>query len=154
MRIVLLDLEGTVMDTWFKPDAIPEHLERIAAFLRPDDKLGLMSWAVWDDADRQKFQERFQLGIEEAIKHSFQQDLIFTMMDFSDIILKRRMKWVSKEDMFDLFGKEECLLQLLRLGHFPDNSEVILIDDVVDHDMTFTKGNRSVRFINVGVHEW
>ena len=50
--------------------------------------------------------------------------------------------------MFDLYSKEECLLSFLRMGVW-ENRKVILIDDVVDHDLKFTLNNGSVRFINV-----
>jgi hypothetical protein len=156
MRIVLLDLEATVIDDWSSRNAMPENLEKIRSFLQPEDKLGLMSWAIWDAEDKSTFQGDLQLLLEDAVEHAFTQEFIFSMSDFSDIILKHCRKWVSKDDMFDLFGKEECLLKLVRLGWFPENCEVILIDDVVDHNLTFTKGSRSVRFINVEVfrHLW
>lgn len=154
MAIVLLDLEQTVIDDWEQRNALTCNIERIAKFLQPDDQLGLMSWAIWDGEDKHKFQTELQLSLEEALKKPFTQEFIFSMMDFSDIILKRKHKWVSKEDMFDLFGKEECLLQLLRLRHFAPGAEIFLIDDCVSHGLTFRLDGQRVEFINVDAKVW
>ena len=148
MAIVLLDLEETVIDSWEKRNALPANLEKIKHFLNDNDKLGLMSWAVWDAKDKEDFQKNLQLGLEQALEHPFTQELIFSMHDFSDVILKKKRKWVSRDDMFDLFGKEECLLQMLRLEQFTAPN-IYLIDDCVDHKMTFLRNNQSVTFLNI-----
>lgn len=150
MRIVLLDLEQTVIDDWEHMNALPENITKIRwAIRRTDCKLGLMSWAVWNEVDKETFKFRLQGPLEEMLGMKFSEELIFSMHDFSDIILKRKHKWVTRDDMFDLYGKEECLLQLLRLEHFGPNARITLIDDVVDHNLEFAKGKSKVRFINV-----
>ena len=148
MAIVLLDLEETVIDSWEKRNALPENLDKIRRFLKSNDRLGLMSWAVWDTKDKNDFQQNLQLGIEQALEHSFEKELIFSMHDFSDVILKKKRKWVSRDDMFDLFGKEECLLQMLRLEQFND-WDIYLIDDCVDHNLTFSRNHQCIRFLNI-----
>lgn len=150
MKIVLLDLEQTAVDDWEHMNLLPDNLEKIRwAIQHTGCKLGLMSWAVWNEVDKETFKKRLQGPLEEVLGMKFSEEFIFSMHDFSDIILKQRRKWLSRDDMFDLFGKEECLLQLLRLEHFGKNARVTLIDDVVDHNMEFIKGNAKVRFINV-----
>ncbi len=96
-----------------------------------------------------KFQERIQATLEQSLRLTFAQDLLFSMKSISEIILQKRNKLISMDDMFDMFGKQECLLALLRCDFFPEGTEIILIDDVVEHQMTFTKDRRTIRFINV-----
>ena len=153
MRIVLLDLEQTVIDDWEHMNLLLENIEKIrCAIQNTRCRLGVMSWAVWNEADKVTFKQRLRGSLEELLKMDFSEELIFSVHDFSDILLKRKHKWLRRDDMFDLglaVGKEECLLQLLRLEHFGKAAKVFLIDDAVDHNLQFTRGNSKVRFINV-----
>lgn len=147
--IVFLDLEQTVIDNWSNANFLSENIEIIKAGLRDGDRLGLMSWAVWDGTDKERFNQVIRVDLEIALGTVFEDELILSMTDISDIILKNRKKWISREDMFDLFSKEECLLSLLRMKWFPRGEIVVLIDDAVDHTLQFTLNDTNVMFINI-----
>ena len=60
--LVLLDLEETVVDDWQSRNFLFHKMERVKRFLEQFKPftLGLMSWAVYDDADLRVFHDELE----------------------------------------------------------------------------------------------
>lgn len=177
-RIVLLDLEECLIDDWFSRNVLHYNIEKIkqSGILMPDQsmgvhdvKVGLMSWAVANTADVADFNANLREPIEEALGVKFHQAWPISMQDYADKVFEARLMRVSTEDMYDVFRKEEVLLTLARKSDHFEGREVVLIDDAVDHNLTFTVHMRHkhgsatqtpvgtvVRFINIDqpVNTW
>lgn len=170
-RIVLLDLEECLIESWFDRNTLHYNIEKIkeSGVLEPDQSMGvhrvtvgLMSWAVANIADVADFNANLREPIEGALGFKFDPSLPISMQDYADAIFTARQMQVSKEDMYDVFRKEEVLLTLARKSDHFQGKEIVLIDDAVDHNLTFSvhdrysHGNRIqtpvgtvVRFINI-----
>lgn len=170
-RIVLLDLEECLIDNWFGRCAITFNIEKIkeSGVLTPDQSMGvhhvtmgLMSWAVATTTDVEDFNANLREPLEEMLGVKFDSSLPISMQDYADAVFAARRMRVSTEDMYDVFRKEEVLLTLARKSDLFQGKEIILIDDAVDHNLTFTVHDRyvhskyiqtpvdtMVRFINV-----
>lgn len=177
-RVVLLDLEDTLIDDWLGRNTLQYNIERIkqSGVLMPDQsmgvhdvKVGLMSWAVSNIADAADFNANLREPLEGALDIKFDQALPTSMQDYADRIFEARRMRVSTEDMYDIFRKEEVLLTLARRSNCFQGKEIVLIDDAVDHNLTFTVYARHnhgkvdqtpvgtvVRFINIDqpVNTW
>jgi hypothetical protein len=154
--IVFLDLEETVIDDWENGDLLLENIEKIAVFLngkditwkgQPDNytstatpllnmRLGLMSWAVWDDVDKGKFNKRFRPHLEALLNRKFDDELVWSMNDWCAQLFKHSHLLLSKNDVFDIFGKEQFLFKFCQVHPLFKDNTVFLIDDVVEHQLT------------------
>lgn len=167
---VFLDLEDTVIKEWSSnPTFLIENLRKIDVFLNGRDihfkasnytspatpmqnlKLGLMSWAVWNSDDKEMFNQELRPVLELNLKRKFDEDLIWSMDDWANELLKCSGKKLSREDLFDIFGKPEMLTNLARKHERFRNSTIFLIDDAYEHQMTFrSPANRChVEFQNI-----
>ncbi len=134
MTIVFLDLEETVIDDIDSATILVNRCEQIRKVLnhiRPD-KIGVFSWAIRDESERKAFLNSCTKSrIEDHIGHQFDHDLIWTLESVRDDIFKISGKQLFVDDIFDIFGKEECLNFLFRKHFF--KKDVVLIDDTVSH---------------------
>lgn len=153
MDVILFDLEETLIDSWDQRNLLVENVEKIKeqliGELGSNLRFGIFSWAIWNEDDREDFNQTLRGPLEEALGIKFDPEMIFSMQSIADLILKFRRKKLSIEDVFDLFGKEECLLTLHRFNHF--NCETVaLVDDRVDHGLFFESlRERRMAFINI-----
>lgn len=154
MTIALFDLEETLIESWDDPiilvhnvQKIRNHVKRCIDLGETQLAFGIFSWAIWNEKDKLTFKLTMQDDLEHALGFMFDPNFVFDMEQISDIVLNVRKKKLSKSDMFDLFGKEECLLSMLR-GNFFKGQDVILFDDVVDN-MEIFHPNGSIQFINI-----
>lgn len=134
MTIVFLDLEETVIDDINSATILVERCEQIRKVLDhiQPDKLGILSWAIWNESERKAFLSSCTKDrIEIHLQRQFDHDLIWSMETVRDNIFKISGKQFFVEDFFDLFGKEECLNFLFRKHFF--KADVVLIDDTVSH---------------------
>lgn len=152
MTIFLLDLEETVIDNWEDCNIILPNIEKIKSLginKRCKEKVGIFSWAMWNERDLDRFNDKLREPLEDVLDIKFDSDLVFTMERISEIVLILRKKKMSIEDMFDIFGKEECLLTMFRFGLFGDRT-TFLIDDKVDHLLKFEKADKTaLHFLNI-----
>jgi len=113
--------------------------------------LGLMSWAVWNDDDKKVFNEKLRPAIEEALGMTFADELVWSMDDWSWHINRSTGKRVSRDDLFDMFGKQEVLFVLSRHSHNFNRQKVFLVDDAVEHGLEwFSPENEcSVEILNI-----
>jgi len=153
---VFLDLEETVIQDWSSLEALTANILKIERYLNGYDivipplkkggeetispatpilnlRLGLMSWAVWNDIDKQRFKAKIQPWLEPLIKRQFDEDLIFSMTDWARLVREATGKQLSQDDMFDLFGKPEVLWTLMCKHKMFYHSTVWLVDDAYEH---------------------
>ncbi len=151
--IVFLDLEETVIDDWHSGMLLPGNIAVIRSLLQDNDRLGLMSWAVWGDTDKGIFTREFQPCLENInnLWKPFDPDLIWSMDDWANEVFKHTNLKVSRQDLFDVFKKQEVLFKLARHHPLFRNQVVALIDDAVEHDMTITvpETGCTVKFWNI-----
>lgn len=150
--MVFLDLEETVIDNWQDGNLLLANIDCIEEFINGRDKtfggvvapgaplvnmrLGLMSWAVWDAKDKAEFNSRFRPHLEHLLKRKFDDEIVWSMADWSRELCKFSNKLISKDDMFDMFGKVEVLFSLARKHSEFKGNRVFLIDDAVEHFLT------------------
>lgn len=150
--IVFLDLEETLIDNWENGWLLPTNIATIKKAIGPaNPKLGLMSWAVWDDKDKAKFNSDLRPELEEALGMAFDDEFVWSMDDWAKQLLEFRGKKISREDLFDIFGKEEVLFMVARCHPKMRHQNVILIDDVVEHNLALVAkaNNCLVTILNI-----
>lgn len=152
-RILLLDLEGTLIDDWSTRRLLIQNMRKIkeSGIITPNTRVGLMSWAIWDSRDKQTAQNTLIGLIQQVLEVVIDPMLPMSMSDYAADILKCRKLLTSKEDMYDMFKKEEVLLSLARFDSRFVDVEVILIDDRVEHNMSIQIPSRNtvVRIIDI-----
>ena len=171
---VFLDLEETCIDDWGTATPLVQNLQKIDWFVNGKEiiipplkknqepvvspaapmvnlHLGLMSWAVWDRDDKQRFLEKMREPIEKAIKRQFDESLILSMEDWARLVFECSGLRVTREDMFDIYGKPDVLFMLMRKHPMFINSTTFLVDDAYEHQLTLTSHKRAaiVEFHNI-----
>lgn len=154
--ILFLDLEETVITNWSDAVLMNDNIKRIKDEMNcyktrnVNIRLGLMSWAVWDDKDKECFNS-FRSVLETELEHSFEDELIWSMNDWAEAMLVARGVHLTRQDMFEwmeVFGKVEVLFVLTRSHNTFTGQTVMLIDDIVEHDLQWhSNNNRSVCII-------
>ena len=151
--IVFLDLEETVIDEWGQWNYLPRNIIAIARFLKnhPDCRLGLMSWAVWNDADKNKFSDMLLGDLTQMLDKQFDPSLVWSMDEWADELFKDTGLRVVRQDLYDCFGKPEVLFRLARKHPLFAGQEVVLIDDAYPHEMTITVPTTecTVKFLDI-----
>lgn len=158
MAIVFLDLEQTVIGTWNQAEHLEVGIEGCRLFIQMIENLeghvqvGLMSWACWNASDKEHFNTRMRPQLEEALGYKFTDRFIWSMDDWCQEVFKHHRLFPSREDLFDLYKKEDVLCALVRSGH-PQflQKQVYLVDDTVQHMMSLhSPANRSrATFVNI-----
>jgi hypothetical protein len=173
-NFVFLDLEETCIDDWSTATPLVQNLEKIDWFINGKEviippfkknqepivsppapmvnlHLGIMSWAVWDDVDKQLFLNLMREPIEKAIKRKFDDSLILSMADWADLVFECSGMRLSRHDMFDIYGKPDVLFMLMRKHPMFINSTTFLVDDAYEHQLTLTSHVRGavVEFHNI-----
>lgn len=152
MNLVFLDLEATVLDDWHSAMLLPHNLSKVSKLLAtPYDKVGLMSWAVWDKKDKHTFNTEMRERLELGMMHQFDDTFVWDMQDWSDEFFKHSGKKVSRSDMFELFGKQELLFAMSRCHPLFRDQNVFLVDDRVEHELSWhsAKNNCSVKMLDI-----
>lgn len=155
---VFLDLEETVINNWEDQQFLLSNIDKIEEKLNGRTlrfpplkaggetiespaapiinlRLGLMSWAVWDEKDKQSFNKNIRPHLETMLRRRFDDSVVWSMDDWADQLLKYRHKKVDRADLFDLLNKPEVLFMLMNKHPEFKNSFVFLIDDAFEHQM-------------------
>lgn len=152
--IVFLDLEETLIDNWENGWLLPAKIAIIKEMLSEfSPKIGLMSWAVWDDADKVKFNIRLRPELEEALEASFDDDFLWSMDDWAKQLLALHGKRISREDLFDCFGKHEVLFMVSRCHPLFKGEHVVLFDDAVEHCLNWHSHMNDCRVLIQNIDE-
>lgn len=133
--LVLADLEETLIKDWSEPVVLPARVEIIKNHLlhNPQAELGLMSWAVWDSRDLDVFNRTLRTEIEERLEHRFCERWMLSMDGWAQEMMVHGRKRLDRDEMFDLFGKEDVFLIMARRHPEWAGREVFLFDDAVPH---------------------
>lgn len=145
-KLLLLDLEETVIPVWSDWWAITGQCEKIKAFNETfqADKLGVFSWALWNETDQVEFNENKDV-IEDAIDLPFDHD--WTVEYFMQEILTKEQQGMGTKEFIQLFSKERALFALV-LGGWMPNHHIVLFDDAVKA-CTFEVNGSKVEIINI-----
>lgn len=136
--IIFLDLEETLIDNWENGWLLPGKIKTIRGLRAPfDAKVGLMSWAVWDEKDKAKFNSELRPELEKALGMKFSDEFVWSMDDWAKQLFEFRGKKISREDLFDIFGKHEILFMVSRCHPAFKGHKVILFDDVVEDNLSW-----------------
>ena len=136
--LILLDLEETVIEDWSNMSLMPRECMAIRNWLKtchPGATIGLMSWAVWNDKDKASFNKHLRDELEAVLEVQFSDEWVFSMDDWSDMLFKHCKKKLSRDDLFDCFGKQEVLFLASRFVPAFKDQFVLLVDDVVEHGL-------------------
>lgn len=136
--IVLLDLEETLIKSWNEPEWVGAgnnvmkflHGEWLPHPIPMNCQLGLMSWAVWDEVDKKTFNEDLRPWLEDRLRFKFDDNLIFSMDDWSRLVFEATKCKVTRQDLFDICKKEDVLFKMRKHPMF-HHATTWLIDDVV-----------------------
>lgn len=156
---LFLDLESTIVtdlvDGWHTGQII--NLEKILALIEKfnPDKIGIFSFAIWNEEELKKFNQHLREEIERVLDRKL--DIVLTVDD--DIIpaccavRKLLRSTVSFNDATEFWSKGETFRLFMR-NQFgsTDNppTSVILIDDVVwDESWHWPELNVSGQLINI-----
>jgi len=149
--LILLDLEQTVIpswnDRWVDPHAITKILATVAHQRITDFSLGLMSWAVWHEADLEVFREDLQKPLEDALGAPF--ELVWGMPQWAEEVFLTTRRKVSIHDLFDMMGKHEVLMACRSSPKL--QRTVLFFDDTAHHGLRLTDPNTGLdfQFINI-----
>lgn len=140
--LTFLDLEETVVDNWENGFLLLPKVDKLRELLASMSeqhgtvRLGLMSWAVWDERDKAKFVNDLQDFLETNLNCKFDPDLLWSMDDWCKEVLKCTGRKVERSDLFELFGKEEVLFTLAKKHPLFKNETVLFVDDTATHNMS------------------
>lgn len=149
MKVLLLDLESTLIPVWTDFTPIPENIEKIKTYANKfqPDLVGLFSWAMWDQRDVEIW-ERNKHWCEDALGFNITQSN--TILDFiSAIKMHCGPSHMDNMDFFDFYNKETCLFNLM-LNGWNEFNEVVLFDDAVKPcEVYFERTSSSLKIINI-----
>ena len=151
---LLLDLEGTVIESWGRRRWLQKHLDTIRDFADQHCRdravsCGLMSWAVMDDSDIQEFNRELRRPLEARLGMQFRDELVRSMEDWSHLAATYGQGRINEPELLDLFDKPSLLFGMRHVPEFILGQEAILIDDDIPHDERIITGNRTIRLLNV-----
>lgn len=153
--LIFLDLEETVIDDWENAFLLPHNIDKIKRnFVNDWNKsnvFGLMSWAVQNEDDKAKFNKQIRDRLEINLGVKFNDNFVWSMDDWARQLFLCTGKLIDKTDIFEMFGKQELLFLLSRKHlHFKDQN-VLLIDDRVEHDLSWqsVENNSFVRIVDI-----
>jgi hypothetical protein len=143
MTTLFLDLEKTIIYSWYDPVIINEdRITRIIRSIKPD-KIGIYSFAIYNNDDLELFYKTIQPEIETTFHIKIESDLTYTVEEMVETILQRNDTDIRK--FIQEYGKQKSFSEFIKRkykeGHF------VLLDDLVDNTETLV-GNLSIQFIN------
>ena len=151
---LLLDLEGTVIESWGHRRWLRNHLDAIRDFIDQHCRdrttsFGLMSWAVMNTRDTQEFNRHLRRLIEESLDMQFGNEMVRSMEEWSHLASTHGHGGIDGQELLYLFDKPSLLFGLRHVPESILGKEVILIDDDIPHDERIITGNRTIRLLNV-----
>jgi CRP-like cAMP-binding protein len=129
---LLLDLEGTVIESWGRRRWLQKHLDAIRDFADQHCRdrtisCGLMSWAVMDDSDIQEFNRHLRRSLEESLDMQFRDEMVRSMEGWSHLASTYGQGGIGGQELLYLFDKPSLLFGLRHVpgihpweGNHPD----------------------------------
>jgi hypothetical protein len=153
---VILDLEGTVIESWGRRVWLDKNIRAIGRLVAASEQrgslmLGLMSWAVMDESDLDEFRFALQKPLENRLGARFAPGLTRSMNGWAGLIGQstRTSPGPTPAMVYQLFDKPSMLFWLRGLPTTQLPSEIILVDDDIPHGDTIISPARTIQLINV-----
>ena len=138
--IIFFDLEETLIEEWPIAHLMTERIPGLRPWIARQQpfRAGLLSFAVWDDADVQRFNASMRPFLEEQFSFVFEDDLILTKTALlHKTRIWDRMPLLSMDDFDDFFNKRRSMEDLWLHEFQRPDTHVILLDDTIP-DLTIT----------------
>ena len=151
---LLLDLEGTVIESWRQPDWLDDNIKAIGNLARAHAtqglvRLGLMSWAVRHDSELSEFRSRLAGPLEHSLGFRFDRKLTRSMNEWAELVQTHSWPLFTPATVFQVFDKPSILFWLRRASAVLLPGRVILVDDDVPHGDTITCRSRVLELVNI-----
>ena len=151
---LILDLEGTVIESWGQPGWLDEHIEAIGNLARAHSakgpvRLGLMSWAVRDNSELSDFRSRLAGPLEQSLGFRFDLKLTRSMNEWAELVHRHSWPLFASATVFQVFDKPSILFWLRGAARSLLAARVILVDNDVPHGDTIRCEERLIELVNV-----
>lgn len=147
---VFLDLEETLISDWRSGFFLQDRARFIRDFFSDFQfDMGIMSWAIENEKDKQRFNDSWRRPIEGFFNRDFDDALIHTVDDWCRMVNKNFRAQLCADD-FDDFGTKENILFMLRNvdNNTLPTGTIFLVDDAISHDDIITSPQRTIKFLN------
>lgn len=152
-KILLLDLEGTVIDEWFPANLLMYHIEYIKPLIASSnfDKVGIFTYAIHNTEELGQFITEIKPGLEAALNTTISDNWVMHKRLVYDLMRTHTtLKGMTMSDFDDFFmDKGATIARLAMMGAFQEMDVTIVDDCVVDSTLTVPKFNTKVSLINV-----
>lgn len=148
-RILFLDLEQTIIDVWHEANIIKEQVPFIKEVIRKfkPEHIGIFSFAIDNDDDKEHFRNKMKSDIEEAIETKVNMQHVISVQEMIKLVKKvNHTVGMDFQDFFTWFNKEKALIDCLKALNF--QGRACLVDDTVD-DSIFINRNMSILFKHI-----
>ncbi len=128
MKYLFLDLENTVIDSWDNLIILnnPEVHKNIKSI--SPDKVGIFSFAIWNEADKDKFFLSLMNSLNQLYNIQIDPNLVYSLEEVKQAVAGNIK--LSNNDFIKCFGKDLAFIKFSRdkfIGH-----DLYLIDDLVE----------------------
>lgn len=139
MKHLFLDLEDTVIDSWWNPVLVNvEKIKRMIGEVSPQ-KIHIFSGAIWNEDDKQRFSANVQADIEKSL--GIKIDSVISMADAINVSSWKTFSFSCISEALILVGKFKLFEDYCELnmgGH-----ECVLLDDQCPSKTIFYNGNNT-----------
>jgi hypothetical protein len=133
-KILFLDLEETLIESWTQPTLIIDKIITIKNFCKENKitKATMFSLAICNEKEKEEFDFRLKQLLENCLEISL--DVVLLDLVFKEIIIKRGIIAEPHEfcDIFIFNMKEQPFLEWISLKD-DKNKEFILFDDMISN---------------------
>lgn len=129
MRNIFFDLEGVLIESWLDPVILMNIMPLFANADCLVNVINIFSFAIYDDSDRERFNNEIRPRIEDAFGKKV--GLVLTRDDIITAVNdKFPGRHIGKYELTDFYDKETAFQAYVRSLHNP--GEYVLIDDCVE----------------------
>lgn len=149
-KVLLLDLEETVIDVWSDHGFCSfNNTEPVRQFIKNGgfSKVGVLSFAIWNDTDLETFDRHLRSELEELFEIRFTTSLIFSVDNLRKEFRKNGLSFEDTSEFLQVCKKDFTFFKILQSDRFR-NCDVTLLDDMVP-DAILTFPDRVGRMVNV-----
>lgn len=127
-KILFLDLENTVIDTW-EGQNIVSNKNQIREWIKSHnfDEVVVFSFAIWNDDDKAEFKGNIKPRLESIFDIKFNEE-VFSIEDIKRFTQNQMKCLVDRDDIF-AFGKQQGFINTV-MQRFQGNF-CVLLDDMV-----------------------
>ena len=145
--VMLFDLEGVLVDSWESFNDITQlMLDTFTTLVHhhKPDCIGLMSWAVWNQAEKKRVIDSGILThVASKLGVGVNSEWVLDTDEWVTLANRGESHKIQHDDIFSICWKDSILCKIAR--HTPD-THFILVDDRIGFDMqaTFPKNTSMV----------